>query len=74
MHHVAVAVAHQKRGIGRQLVEACLAALKAEGIEKVNFWVKADNAAGLAFWNRLGGRERTDIVTVSILTGDNPNA
>ena len=25
---------------------ACLAALKAEGIEKVNLWVKADNATG----------------------------
>jgi ribosomal protein S18 acetylase RimI-like enzyme len=74
LHHVAVAVVHQKRGIGRQLVEACLAALKREGIEKVNFWVKADNPAGLAFWYRLGGRERSDIVTVSIITGDNPNA
>ena len=74
LHHVAVSPAHRKRGIGRRLVEACLAALKAEGIEKVNFWVKADNAAGLAFWNRLGGQLRNDIVTVSIITGDNPNA
>jgi hypothetical protein len=55
-------------------VEACAAALKAEGIEKVNFWVKADNAAGLAFWNRLGGRERADIVIVSLILGDNENA
>ena len=30
--------------------------------------------AGLAFWNRVGGRERTDLVIVSIITGDNPNA
>lgn len=74
LHHVAVLPTCQKQGIGRRLVEACLAALKAEGIEKVNFWVKADNAAGLAFWNRLGGRERRDIVTVSIILGDNPNA
>jgi ribosomal protein S18 acetylase RimI-like enzyme len=74
LHHVAVAVSHRKNGIGRRLVDACLAALKAEGIEKVNLWVKADNAAGLAFWNRVGGRERTDIVTVSVILGDNPNA
>jgi ribosomal protein S18 acetylase RimI-like enzyme len=74
LHHVAVAAAHQKRGIGRHLVEACLAALKAEEMEKVNFWVKADNAAGLAFWHRVGGRERTDLRVVSIITGDNPNA
>jgi N-acetylglutamate synthase len=74
LHHVAVALDSRKHGIGRQLVDACLASLKAEGIEKVNFWVKADNLAGLAFWNRLGGMQRNDIVTVSIITGDNPNA
>ena len=73
LHHVAVSPALQKRGLGRRLVEDCLAALRADGIEKVNFWVKADNAAGLAFWNRVGGRERTDLVIVSIITGDNPN-
>jgi ribosomal protein S18 acetylase RimI-like enzyme len=74
LHHVAVRPDCRKCGTGRRLVEACAAALKAEGIEKVNFWVKADNAAGLAFWNRLGGRERTDIVTVSLILGDNENA
>ena len=74
LHHVAVRPDCRKRGTGRRLVEACVGALKAEGIEKVNFWVKADNAAGLAFWNRLGGRERTDIVVVSLILGDNENA
>jgi ribosomal protein S18 acetylase RimI-like enzyme len=74
LHHVAVAEAYRQQGLGRKLVEECLAALKREGIEKVNFWVKADNRDGLAFWNRVGGRERTDIVTVSIILGDNPNA
>jgi len=74
LHHVAVATAHRKQGVGRMLVEACLAALKREGIEKVNFWVKADNREGLAFWQRVGGQQRPDIVTVSIITGDNPNA
>jgi ribosomal protein S18 acetylase RimI-like enzyme len=74
LHHVAVRPDRQKRGTGRRLVEACLAALKAEGIEKVNFWVKAGNADGLGFWNRLGGRERTDLVVVSIILVDNENA
>jgi N-acetylglutamate synthase len=74
LHHVAVAHAYRKQGLGRLLVERCCAALKAEEIEKINLWVKADNTAGLAFWNRVGGRERTDIVTVSIITGDDPNA
>jgi ribosomal protein S18 acetylase RimI-like enzyme len=74
LHHVAVRPDCRLHGTGRRLVEACLAVLKAEGIEKVNFWVKADNASGLAFWNRLGGRERTDIVTVSLILVDNENA
>jgi ribosomal protein S18 acetylase RimI-like enzyme len=74
LHHVAVAEAFRKQGLGRELVERCALALKAEGIEKINLWVKADNATGLAFWNRVGGRERRDIVTVSIITGDDPNA
>jgi ribosomal protein S18 acetylase RimI-like enzyme len=74
LHHVAVAERFRTRGLGRELVARCSAALKAEGIEKINLWVKAENASGLAFWNRVGGRERRDIVTVSIITGDNPNA
>ncbi len=73
LHHVAVAEVVRKQGLGRELVARCAAALKAEGIEKINFWVKADNAAGLAFWNRVGGRERTDLVIVSLILGDNPN-
>jgi ribosomal protein S18 acetylase RimI-like enzyme len=74
LHHVAVDPEHQRRGIGRMLVDACLAALKAEGIEKVHLWVKADNAAGKAFWAHVGWRERNDIALMSIITGDNPNA
>jgi ribosomal protein S18 acetylase RimI-like enzyme len=74
LHHVAVRPDARLRGTGRRLVEACVEALKAEGIEKVNFWVKADNAAGLAFWKRLGGRERPDLVTVSLILVDNENA
>lgn len=74
LHHVAVAIAYRNHGLGRELVERCAAALKAEGIEKINLWVKADNVSGLAFWNRIGGRERRDIVTVSLILSDNPNA
>jgi N-acetylglutamate synthase len=74
LHHVAVAEAFRKQGLGRELVDCCAEALKAEGIEKINLWVKADNTSGLTFWNRVGGRERPELVIVSIITGDNPNA
>ena len=45
-------------------MEACLVALKAEGIEKVILFVKADNAAGKEFWKkRRLGASAADIVT-----------
>jgi ribosomal protein S18 acetylase RimI-like enzyme len=74
LHHVAVALAHQKTGLGRKLVESCLAALKAAGIEKVLLFVKADNPNGKAFWTKIGWSDRPDIVPLSIITGENPNA
>jgi ribosomal protein S18 acetylase RimI-like enzyme len=74
LHHVAVKPEYQKLGLGRQLVDACLAALKADGIEKVHLWVKAENVPGKSFWNHVGWRERSDITLMSIVTGDNPNA
>ena len=74
LHHVAVRRDRRRRDLGRRLVEACTAALKAEGIEKVNFLVKADNAAGLAFWRSLGGQVRDDLLVVSLILSDDPNA
>ena len=74
LHHVAVAEGVRGCGIGRLLFDHCATALRAEGIEKINLTVKADNAAGLAFWKHIGGTERTDLATVSIVLGDNPNA
>ncbi|MFO0824410.1 MAG: GNAT family N-acetyltransferase [Gemmataceae bacterium] len=73
LHHVAVRPTVRKQGIGRTLVEHCFTALKREAIEKVNFPVMADNKEGLAFWKRMGGRERAELVLVSIVLSDNPN-
>jgi ribosomal protein S18 acetylase RimI-like enzyme len=74
LHHVAVKRAYQKQGVARQLVDACLTALRRESIEKVHLWVKVDNLSGKSFWNHLGWGERSDIALMSIVTGDNPNA
>jgi ribosomal protein S18 acetylase RimI-like enzyme len=40
--------------VGRTLVDRALAGLAAEGVRRCNILVYADNAAGLAFWKRLG--------------------
>jgi ribosomal protein S18 acetylase RimI-like enzyme len=64
LHHLAVDANFQKRGIGRALVEACLAALKAEAIPRCSVFVYANNHAGRAFWGHFGWRLRDDIVII----------
>ena len=48
--HTAVSPACQRQGIGKQLVEAALAALKMQKINKVNLVAFAHNEKGNAFW------------------------
>ena len=60
--HTAVSPACQRQGIGRQLVETALEALKEQGIHKVNLVVFARNEAGNAFWEAMGFTERFDLV------------
>jgi N-acetylglutamate synthase len=65
LHHLAVAPSCRYRGIGRQLVERCLAALSAAGIDKCHLFVFADNAPAVAFWKRVGWTQRVDLVIMS---------
>ncbi len=65
LHHLAVEPAHRHRGIGRALVDHCLAALKKEGIERTHVFVRADNETGRDFWRREGWMERNDLVMYS---------
>jgi L-amino acid N-acyltransferase YncA len=44
----------QRQGIGRLLFEATRLAAKEKGYEKFSAFVRADNAAGLAFYKRIG--------------------
>jgi ribosomal protein S18 acetylase RimI-like enzyme len=65
LHHLAVDADHRGRGIGRALVERCLAALKSSGIEKCHIYVYADNAHGRAFWKQMGWYPRDDLLMMS---------
>lgn len=65
LHHLAVASAYRRQGIATRLVEACLAALHQEGMEKCHLFIYADNQAARAFWSRSGWRERADIAIFS---------
>lgn len=62
LHHLAVAKPCRGRGLGRALVEASLAHLKAAGIPRCSIFLYADNLAGRAFWLHEGWRLREDIV------------
>jgi N-acetylglutamate synthase len=61
LHHLAVAGACRQRGLGRQLVETCLADLTGRGILKCNIFLFSDNAAGEAFWIHNGWAKRSDL-------------
>lgn len=69
LHHVAVAADHRRRGLGRALVERCLAALVAEGIGKCHIFVNADNEEGKMFWRKIGWSERAGLHLMSITLG-----
>lgn len=62
IYHTAVSPAHQRRGIGTELVRAALQALEHLGIAKVALVVFDRNASGNRFWERLGFQPRPDLV------------
>ena len=60
--HTAVSPACQRQGIGKQMVETALNALKAQGINKVSLVVFAHNEKGNAFWEKIGFTQRPDLI------------
>ena len=70
LHHLAVAKQQRRRGIGGQLVDACLARLRKAGIRRCNIFIFANNAEGMKFWTRTGWKLRTDLRLVQIQLDD----
>ena len=60
--HTAVSPIHQRQGIGKQMVETALNALKAQGINKVSLVAFAHNEKGNAFWEKVGFTQRPDLI------------
>ncbi len=61
LFHLAVRPEYRKRGLGRQMVEACLKSLSDIGILHCNIFVFSGNELGKEFWKRSGWSERSDI-------------
>lgn len=65
LHHLAVARESRHNGVGRRLVETCLSRLAAEGIQRCNIFLYADNEPGERFWKRDGWTERPELKILS---------
>jgi N-acetylglutamate synthase len=61
LFHLAVRPEYRKRGLGQQLVEACLESLNDIGILHCNIFVFSGNELGKQFWKRSGWSDRSDL-------------
>lgn len=62
IYHTAVDTVQRRQGIGRTLLNAALAALEKEGINKAALVVFSSNETGNKFWESVGFTERNDLV------------
>ncbi len=65
LYHLAIHKEYQRLGLGRQLSEKCISALKSEGLQKCHIFVISSNKEGMQFWERLGWVLRKDILVLS---------
>jgi putative acetyltransferase len=70
LHHLAVSKRHRCRGIGRQLVNACLTKLRKAGISKCNIFIFANNTGGMKFWTHTGWSLRTELRLMQLRLDD----
>ncbi len=68
LHHLAVVPAYRRRGVGRTMIETCLASLAAQGILKCNVFLYVDNDPGQQFWGRCGWSARSDLKVLQRVT------
>lgn len=66
IYHLAVHREYRHQGYGKGLLNECLAAFAANGIERCHIHVYADNQSGLEFWQKNGWFTRPELVLLSI--------
>ena len=70
LYHVCVQEAYRKHGIGQKLVGACVDALAAEHINKINLIAFKKNEVGNRFWQGLGWTFREDVNYYEYVTNE----
>jgi putative acetyltransferase len=68
LHHLTVIPTYRGRGVGREMVETCLASLSDLGILKCNIFLYVDNDPGQEFWRRCGWSARGDLKVLQRMT------
>ena len=68
--HLAVLPEYRRQGLGRLLVDRCLAALASLGVPKCNIFLYTDNGPGEQFWKRCGWSAREDLKVLQRRTTD----
>jgi len=68
LHHLAVAIAYRRNGIGSTLVDYCLKALRSNGIMKCHLFIFDSNVGGLEFWRTIGWTHREELAMMSAWT------
>jgi len=70
LNHLAVHPDHRRQGLGRSLVEKCLATLDTIGIAKCHLFILRKNTDGVRFWEHMGWTLRTDLRVASVCIGE----
>jgi len=57
IYHLAVDPVYREGGLGKRLLDECLAGLRRAGLKRALILVAGDNARGRKFWKRCGWEE-----------------
>lgn len=74
LQHLIVLPAHRRQGIATALVDASIARLAKDGIQKLHVDVLVDHPAAAHYWKTLGWHRRDDIHRYSFALSGRANA
>jgi N-acetylglutamate synthase len=66
VYHLAVDPAYRRCGVGRRLLDECLAGLRKAGLKRAIILVADDNPRGREFWKRSGWEELPGAIPMGI--------